>query len=68
MLAQLVRIAAACDLTVPPEHRRPLGIIGAGSIVDVAHLPAYRKAGLEVVAILDRNVDRARATPWRGST
>jgi len=41
-------------MTIPSEHRRSLGIIGAGSIVDVAHLPAYRKAGLEVVAIVDR--------------
>lgn len=60
MLADLMRIAAACDLTIPPEQRRPIGIIGAGAIVDVAHLPAYRKAGLEVVAIHDRDADRAR--------
>jgi predicted dehydrogenase len=60
MMERLARIAAACDLTIPPEHRRPIGIIGAGSIVDVAHLPAYRKAGLEVVAIHDRDLTRAR--------
>ena len=64
-LAQLMRIAAACDLTIPSEHRRSLGIIGAGSIVDVAHLPAYRNAGLEVVAIVDRDLDRARAVAAR---
>jgi predicted dehydrogenase len=61
MLPRLMRIAAACDLTIPAEHRRSFGIIGAGSIVDVAHLPAYREAGLEVVAIVDRDTDRARA-------
>ena len=69
-MAQLARIAAACDLTIPTEHRRPVGIIGAGSIVDVAHLPAYSKAGLEVVAIVDRDLDRANLSPhatgWRG--
>jgi predicted dehydrogenase len=65
VLAQLMRIAAACDLTIPSEHRRSLGIIGAGAIVDVAHLPAYRKAGLEVVAIVDRDLDRASAVAAR---
>lgn len=60
MLEGLVPIAAACDLTIPADHRRPLGIIGAGAIVDVAHLPAYRKAGLDVVGIHDRDLTRAR--------
>src|SRR4029077_5606477 len=46
-------------LTIPIGHRRPIGVIGAGSIVDVAHLPAYRKAGLEVAAIVDRDLERA---------
>jgi predicted dehydrogenase len=65
MLKRLIRIADACDLTIPAGHRRPLGIIGAGSIVDVAHLPAYRKAGLDVVAIVDRDLDRANAVAAR---
>jgi predicted dehydrogenase len=59
MLGDLAAIAAACDLTIPAAHRRRIGIVGAGAIVEVAHLPAYRLAGLEVVAILD--LDRARA-------
>jgi predicted dehydrogenase len=60
MLDDLMRIAASCDLTIPVEHRRRIGVIGAGAIVEVAHLPAYRKAGLQVVAIHDRDVARAR--------
>ena len=65
MLDDLAAIAAACDLTIPPAHRRPIGIIGAGAIVEVAHLPAYRKAGLEVVGILDRDGERARDVATR---
>ncbi len=65
MLDALAPIAAACDLSIPPEHRRRIGIIGAGAIVDVAHLPAYRRAGLEVVAIADRDVARAREVAAR---
>ena len=32
-----------------------IGIIGAGNIVKIAHLPAYRAAGLPVVALYDPN-------------
>jgi predicted dehydrogenase len=52
-------ISAAVRIEVPAAHRRPIGIIGAGAIVDVAHLPAYTAAGLDVVAITD--LDRSRA-------
>ncbi|AZI56929.1 gfo/Idh/MocA family oxidoreductase [Nakamurella antarctica] len=43
------------------EQARQLGIgvVGCGSIVRAAHLPAYRKAGLNVVAVVDR--DEARS-------
>jgi predicted dehydrogenase len=60
MLDDLAAIAAACDLTIPVAHRRRIGIVGAGAIVEVAHLPAYRKAGLDVVAIHDLDNGRAR--------
>lgn len=43
-----------------PDRRRPIVIIGAGGIVRDAHLPAYRKAGLEVAAICNRTAGRAR--------
>ncbi len=57
-------------------QRRPLPIvlIGAGGIVRNAHLPAYRKGGLAVAAIVDRRLERAEelAAEWaiaiRGAT
>jgi predicted dehydrogenase len=42
-----------------------IGIVGAGSIVEAAHLPAYRKAGFHVVGITDINVERAHALAAR---
>lgn len=44
-----------------PNSPRPICIIGAGGIVNDAHLPAYRMAGFEVVGIWNRNRDRAEA-------
>ena len=38
--------------------RLPIGLIGAGGI-SFAHLDAYKKYGLNVVAIADRHIDRA---------
>jgi predicted dehydrogenase len=37
-----------------------IGIIGAGAIVQAAHLPAYRSAGYPVQAIYDLEADAAR--------
>ncbi|WP_395019835.1 Gfo/Idh/MocA family protein [Dongia sp.] len=42
-----------------PSRPRPLVIIGAGGIVNDAHLPAYRLAEFPVAGIFD--IDRARA-------
>lgn len=42
-----------------PQHAHPIVIIGAGGIVRDAHLPAYRKAGFEVMGIFDPIQDRA---------
>jgi len=42
-----------------PLHPRPIYIIGAGGIVNDAHLPAYRMAGFEVAGIWNRNRERA---------
>lgn len=53
-------IANFCRLEVPTEHRRPIAVVGAGAIVDVAHLPAYTRAGLEVVGITDVVPERAK--------
>ena len=59
MINQFLEVAEAVKLEVKPENRRKIGICGAGGIVDGAHLPAYKKAGLEVVAIFD--TDNAKA-------
>ena len=42
-----------------PLNPRPIISIGAGGIVRDAHLPAYKKAGFQVVAITD--LDRGKA-------
>lgn len=43
-----------------PQHPRPITIIGAGGIVHDAHLPAYHKAGWEVMGIYDPVIAKAR--------
>ncbi len=60
MLHQLEPVAAACDLSIPAERRLGVGIVGAGAIVDNAHLPAYRRAGLTIHGLYDRDASRAR--------
>jgi predicted dehydrogenase len=59
MITELAEIAAACDLSVPDELIRPIGIIGSGAVLDVAHLPVYRSAGIPVPAIWARNAAHA---------
>lgn len=48
--------------TTPPMPTvpAPIVIIGAGGIVNDAHLPAYRKAGFPVAGIFDLDADKAR--------
>lgn len=46
----------------PGEH--PVGIVGAGAIAAAGHLPAYQKAGFQVVAIAD--VDQVKAERLAG--
>lgn len=43
---------------MPGDRSMPIGLIGAGGI-SFAHLEAYRKYGLNVIAIADRHLDRA---------
>ena len=43
-----------------PKNPIPIAIIGAGGIVNDAHMPAYRKAGFQVLGIFDANVQRAQ--------
>jgi predicted dehydrogenase len=51
----------------PPASCRPIVIIGAGGIVNDAHLPAYRKAGFPVAGIYDLDGSRAEALAGRWS-
>jgi predicted dehydrogenase len=51
----------------PPASCRPIVIIGAGGIVNDAHLPAYRKAGFPVAGIYDLDGSRAEALAARWS-
>lgn len=44
-----------------PSVPRPIAIIGAGGIVNDAHMPAYRKAGFPVAGVFDIDVERAHA-------
>jgi predicted dehydrogenase len=44
-----------------PITPRPIVVIGAGAIIEDAHLPAYQKAGWEVSAIYDLNFLKAES-------
>lgn len=49
--------------TVQSSSRKsPVFIIGAGSIVNDAHLPAYRIAGFNIQGILDIDINKAQST------
>lgn len=67
MIEQFEQIADAVRLEVKPGHRKKIGICGSGGIVDGAHLPAYKKAGLEVVAIFDVDTQKAKDVAARHS-
>lgn len=58
-------IRDAIAVRVAPEHRCPIAIVGAGEIVDLAHLPAYRAHGLDVVGITDLDLARAEDVATR---
>lgn len=47
---------------------RPIVIIGAGGIVNDAHLPAYRLAGLPVAGVFDIDADKANAAARKWDT
>jgi predicted dehydrogenase len=49
------RYIRAAEVSAPPRPKqpRPIVILGAGGIVQAAHLPAYAKAGFPVAAIAD---------------
>jgi len=45
---------------MPPDRSMPIALVGAGGI-SAAHLDAYARYGLNVVAICSRDLKRARA-------
>ncbi len=45
---------------LPQDKMMGIAIVGAGEIVESAHLPAYRMAGFHVVGIYDIDGDKAR--------
>lgn len=54
-LAKVMREAVAPR----PKVARQIVMVGAGGVVHDAHLPAYRKAGFPVVALVDVNREKA---------
>lgn len=65
LVSALAAIRAEVALQVPPEHHRGIAAIGAGAIMDVAHLPAYRGGGVPVHGITDVDPERAREVAAR---
>lgn len=45
---------------LPKDKSRGIGIVGAGGIIEAAHLPAYEMAGFHVVGIYDLEQDKAQ--------
>jgi len=58
-------IRAATRISVPDDQKMPTAIVGAGEIVDLAHLPAYTEHGLNIVGITDINRERAEEVAER---
>ena len=56
---QLLDIKRKLTVEVAPAHRKPIGIVGTGGIVQRCHLPAYRAIGLSVMGVFDEDIDRA---------
>ena len=60
MIEMFADVSDHCRLSINPEHQRAVAIIGAGGIVEGAHLPAYARAGVRVVGITDLDQERAQ--------
>ena len=59
MLDPFAPVREAITITVKEDHKLPIAIVGAGEIVDLAHLPAYQDHGLQIVGITDINKGKA---------
>jgi predicted dehydrogenase len=51
-----------------PANPSPIVVIGSGGIVNDAHLPAYRLAGLPVAGVYDLDTTKARAVAEKWET
>ncbi len=49
-----------CRPKLPVRRDRGIALVGAGGIVQYGHLPAYARAGFNVIGITDVNLDQAR--------
>lgn len=58
-------ISDAIAIRVPEQHKLPIAVVGAGEIVDLAHLPAYAAHGLKAAGILDLDKQQARSVAAR---
>src|ERR1700758_4265442 len=47
---------------LPQRMDHGIGIVGAGGIVNYAHLPAYKQVGFKVIGITDQNREKAERT------
>jgi len=65
MIELFKEISEYCNFDIPDEIKVPIAIVGAGGIVDGAHLPAYKIAGLHVVGIFDVDQDKAKEVAKR---
>ncbi|MFP5226712.1 MAG: Gfo/Idh/MocA family protein [Acidobacteriota bacterium] len=60
MQAEAISEVVAGAAMPRPREARPIICVGSGGIVRAAHLPAYRKAGFPVAALVDVDGERAR--------
>jgi len=65
MIDLFKEVSDFAKLEIPESIKLPIAIVGAGGIVDGAHLLAYKKAGLEIVGITDVDQDRAKGVASR---
>ena len=45
-----------------PSNKQPIILVGAGGIVNDAHLPAYKKSGFDVQGIFDPIKEKSEIT------
>ncbi|WP_069802476.1 Gfo/Idh/MocA family protein [Thermogemmatispora onikobensis] len=64
-MAQEERWPFSVEPPLPRRRDYPIAVVGAGSIVNDAHLPAYHKAGFQVIGIYDIRHERAVETAQR---